>query len=63
MRTEKVKVKDLLIGEYLILIDFERNRTVRVHEIDDTGKIWVLMPEGDILDVDLEDLRRPMPIF
>ena len=54
-----MKLENIKIGQMLILLDFERNRTVKVSEIDDTGKLWVLMPEGDILDVDPEDLREP----
>lgn len=64
---EKQEIK---IGDRLILKGFERNRTVCVRSFEEipylkNGKLckyhqaWVQMPEGDLLNVDIEELCKP----
>lgn len=52
--------KEIKIGEWYVLPGFERNRVVKVIEIEEQNEIaWVRMPEGDLMDVDFEDIREP----
>lgn len=49
----------LNIGKHLILLDFERNRPVKILKVIADNEIWVRMPEGDSMQVNLSDLADP----
>lgn len=54
-----LKLEEIKKGDWLILMGFERNRTVKILKVTADNQIEVRMPEGDRMDVSLSDLRKP----